>query len=348
LLFSLVVITPLLPATFTKGSVQREFDTEMGDASTLISLETQATELNTNALRLAYGITWLNQTLPPYMTREFATLPFRPRLEATAQFSSETWTTIANVYQTNLTCKPAIIERLPPDSFAPYRVDSGEGCRANVSFPRLGANGPKPFETHNQANHMLVYYGWDSDAQVTNQLEGPDCPKEHSNKYLAAYATSSGRTDEDNYPDLQAIFCQPSYTVEAMRVTVNATTGTVVKAQALPESERTVAAPTLDSVFNRTLFERLVGTGLNTNLERAVARKSDIPGTVLVEPYSRTLTMDVAWPLTNVAGFALGINERPLQELSDPEKLCRLFEKTHQIHWRLGQSPSHGEVKRRS
>lgn len=129
------LLTPLQPAIFNTGTVIRKVPVQMATTARLANVTEQVTGMAGNVLNTAYGITWLNQTLPPYTTREYATLPFRPMTMAKEALESETWTAVTNVYRTNLTCKAANMTFRQADA-GPVRpkgqrmFDNGEGCLA--------------------------------------------------------------------------------------------------------------------------------------------------------------------------------------------------------------------------
>jgi len=179
--------------------------------------------------------------------------------------------------------------------------------------------------------------GRDSDARVSHWFGGPNCTEEFSNNYLAVYATSKGWNSTDpldrTMSEFHSFFCKPSYEIEQMSVTVKASNGAIIEAKSLPTP--VFSSKNISDVFNTTLFEYLIGNGINPLIDSYVysgtKRATDLPNLLTVEQYSRTKDIPIVWPLTNMAPFAMGLNNLPLEDLADPENLRRTFEKAHQL-----------------
>ena len=106
------VITPLQSAIFNSGPVLRSAQTWMMITGKLIPVNLQSGALNANFLNEAYGLAWLNQSLPTFSTRQFAVLPFQPITTRPKPSPTETWTTTTDTFRTSLSCSPANISRV--------------------------------------------------------------------------------------------------------------------------------------------------------------------------------------------------------------------------------------------
>lgn len=175
-----------------------------------------------------------------------------------------------------------------------------------------------------------MYIGWHSDAHVSYSFGNPKCNERFSNQYLVIYANGETKISPQTYGDFQLMFCTPTYTVREMVVTVNATTGAILTHRATGN----IINQPVDEKFNTTLFEYIMSAGVNPHLgqTRSLVRDADYPDIQdRIEQYPRVAEMGLIWPLTNMVGFAAGLNKLPVRDLGDPEILRLLFQKTHQV-----------------
>ncbi|KAH9209381.1 hypothetical protein DL95DRAFT_477433, partial [Leptodontidium sp. 2 PMI_412] len=303
------VITPLQSAIFATGVATRSIPTTFGTSTALIPFESQIKALNANFLNTAYGVSWLGQRLPDFTTSTYATLAFQPISHRSKTLSTETWISNAFVYSTNLTCKPA---NVIPERTLSYSFDNGEGCSVSDSSTL-------------SSDYMVNYIGFYSNAHTSYSLQNPNCTAEHSNNFLALFATAADRTTVGVYRNLTAIFCKPSYHSQEMKVTVNASSHSIVEAKVA--SSRKLATPTsIEEMFNVTTFEYILGTGISPLEER-----TNFDEISIVQQYPRVKNYNLTFPVSNMVGFAVSLNSAPIQDLADPEVLRRAFERAHQL-----------------
>lgn len=305
------VVTPLQSAIFNTGTVSRELVVNMTTISELLPLALQTTALNANFMNMAYGISWLDQRLPPYTTSELALLPFQPLLMDTNVQAAETWSTTANVFYTNLTCSAAKVLLNPNFS---YTFSNGRGC----TVPEIVLG--NPLDTF---NYMVNYIGYYDNPHSDWALDNPNCSSEFSNNFLALWASASSHVGNGVYSNLTAVFCETSYTAKEMYVTVNASTHQVQ--QAAPTGGNSTV-PNLSDIFNITNFEYLLATGVPSTTQRSNWDESEI-----LQQFSRIKDYSITWPVSNVVGFAVGLGSNPIEDLADPAILQRTFEKAHRV-----------------
>ncbi|RDW62552.1 hypothetical protein BP5796_10854 [Coleophoma crateriformis] len=303
-------ITPLQSAIFNTGTVTRTIETTMADTGRLLSLEAQTSGLNANFLNTGYGISWLNQTLPSFTTANSAMLPFSPANDSGPSSSSEVWTTTTDVYSTNLTCWPAIVTQQTP--YPGYTFDNGKGCI--LSDVVLAS-------TTGTDRYMLNYIGYYNNPVLDWALQNPNCTLEFSNNFLALFATAASRVKSGVYSNLTAIFCEPSYYYMSSSVQVNASSLAV-------ESVRNndPPLPMSSSLFNTSNFEYIIGTGVPSTDDR-----SNYPDTSILEQYPRVQDLNVAWPFSQMSGFALALNPMTTDDLASPVVLQSAFERAHKL-----------------
>src|SRR5262245_36696799 len=75
-------------------------------STSLLPLDKQANLVSLNFTYSAYGIMYLNESLPPYMARDFILAPFRPSTGGSAGVNG-TWTARTRLYSVDMKCEVA-------------------------------------------------------------------------------------------------------------------------------------------------------------------------------------------------------------------------------------------------
>ncbi|KAL2059944.1 hypothetical protein VTL71DRAFT_10099, partial [Oculimacula yallundae] len=304
------VITPLQSAIFNTGTVTRLIPTDVGTSAGLVPVESQTALLNVNFLNTAYGMSWLKQQLPPFTTSDFALLPFEPAASASPTSPAESWSANTEVYSTSLNCTPADVVIEPKG----YKFDNGRGC--SVSQVVLATT---TFDTQ----YMVAYIGYHGNAVLEWSLKNPNCSEEHSNNFLAVWASRDSLLQPGIYKNLTALFCRPSYIVENMYVKVNASDGMVATQDLLPP---TVSEKKVEDIFNTTNFEYLLGVGFQPELKRG-----NFQDTALLEQFPQLQDYNLTWPVSNMVGFGIALNTTSVAGLADPLQLHSAFERAHKL-----------------
>ncbi|RFU35191.1 hypothetical protein B7463_g1109, partial [Scytalidium lignicola] len=314
------IVTPLQSAIFNTGTVTQTIRTDLGTSANLTPIKSQTSNLNTNFLNTAYGISWLGQKLPPFTTYDFTLLPFRPVENTVGVLPSETWSMNTTIYNTNLTCTPAIVKL--EESFS-YSFDNGRGCMvSDIGLPDTsGVELPQPNGSTKNADYMMLYIGYYDDARIDYALQNPNCSAENSNNFLALWASASSRTAHGVYSNLTAVFCETSYYSRAAYVTVNASDSSVA-AMTVTGNFSTLSK----DVFNTSLFEYISGVGASPTGER-----SNVEDQTVLEQFPRLNKYNLTWPVTNMLGFAIGLKSVSMDELAQPAALQQIFQRAHQL-----------------
>jgi hypothetical protein len=301
------VITPLQSSIFNPGTVTRSLPTDIATSAALRPISSQQTELDANFMNLGYSISWLGQPFPPFTSEEVALLPFQPISSTPYSSTTETWSTISDIYSTDLDCNPAYVEYKPDG----YTFSNGRGCLV----PDI------TLEVINE--YLVLYIGYYSNAVLDWYLQGPNCTQEHSNNFLALFTSKSSALGDGSYANLTAIFCQPRYQINEAYVTVNALNGTIAS------NDQVLSQPTsasMGDIFNTSHFEYLLGVGLQPDTQRA-----DYPNTIILDQTPQLLARNISWPSNNLVGFAVALNEFPAPDLADPNLLRQSFARAHKL-----------------
>jgi hypothetical protein len=310
------IITPLQSAIFNTGTITHSTVTEMGTSASLVPIDQQEDFLNAKFLNTAYGITWLNQRLPPFAGNDFAVLPFHPSQshDRSILSSTETWSTWADAFSTSLMCSPAKV--LLESTGSSYTFDNGKGC----SVPQISF-------TETSEDFLLLYIGYFDNAQVDWALQNPDCPTEFSNVFLAIFAATASLVQTGVYSNMTALFCETSYSSKNVYVSANASTNGVYQLSDASFVDQNATATRLDNIFNTTNFEYILGAGVSPSS----GLRSNLDDIVTLEQYPRVQNYSVAFPVTSMVGFAVGLSQSPVGEFADPATLHQAFQKAHQV-----------------
>lgn len=306
------ILTPLQSAIFNTATVKRSISVPMMNTTSLAAFGTQSSILNSNFLNKAYAISWLGESLPPFTTSDFALLPFGPENKIPLSTNAATWSTTVDTYSTSLSCNPAKVTLTPLG----YTFSNGQGCSvSNISLAG----------TTNVTEYMINYIGYFDNPNLDWSLQNPDCPIEHSSNFLALYASYFTQLDKGGtYSNLTALFCQPTYTIQEANVTVNASDGTV---KTYNRGDTLInPAASLSDLFNITHFEYILGTGIQPTDQR-----TNYPDTLILSQYPRLQKYSLAWPLSNMVGYAIALSQLPVSEFASPDVLQQAFERAHRL-----------------
>ncbi len=239
-------ITPLQSAIFNTSTVTRSTETNMVTSAHLVPLGQQAESLSTEFQNTAYGIAWVNQTMPAFTTLSHTVLPFKPAEERPNMLPSETWTTNVDALSTSLSCTPAIVEATPKG----YTFSNGRGC----SVPGLDIflNGDGEF--------LVNYIGYYDSAYLDWALQNPNCSAEFSSTFLAIWALGSSFVEDlvtfDLYfSNMTSLFCETHYHVEEHFVTVNDSNLAIVGA--VPSLTNKTSVNSVSDILTQVLLSTL-------------------------------------------------------------------------------------------
>ncbi|KAI4244815.1 MAG: hypothetical protein LQ352_006702 [Teloschistes flavicans] len=254
----------------------------------------------------AFGITWYGQDLPEFVTTDGALASFELEQKEERKSSDQSWTAVTELYTTSLSCHSA---RMTPGIKNGSIFDDGRGCRTETIEP-LGRKG-----------YNALYIGFYNDPNVDWSLQDLGCPRNASNKFLAIWAD----VQDSKFNKVTALFCEASYAVQQVKATIAAANSSVINTVPLEASR-----PLSQDRFNRTDFEYLVGAGATSVVPRA-----DVPQTNTIDQFHMIKDLGVQWPVSNMAGFALGAGKHPPNAYFDTTTLASSYEAAHKLLFAL-------------
>lgn len=310
-------IVPFQSAIFSTGTVTRTRETIMATAGSFIPLENQKVVLHSQFLNTAYGVSWLDQKVPPYTTKEYALQPFSPTTSDVTYSGNDTWSSSTLAYYTNLTCTPAIVKPGRSDSWI---FDDGNGC---VTYEIVAQN-------TKDTKFLVMYIPYYDDPNTDWALQNPNCTIEHSHEFLAVWGESQASENPPykTFGNISAQFCRPTYYVRPVTAIVNATSRAVINTDF--ESASGTDLPLPDTDFNITNFEYIIGTGAS-QYHVGKPLVEDLPDRILVEQLPRLLKYNISWPFHNMVGYGLAASSGQVKDLADPSQMHKAFESAHKL-----------------
>jgi hypothetical protein len=105
--FAVVLVTwglvPTQAGIFSVRAVTRTTNTTFAVSTSSMPFEKQATSLTFRYMQSTYGIAALNETLPPYMTRNYTLAPFEPSVSTHDDITGQgTYTAPTTMHRTKL------------------------------------------------------------------------------------------------------------------------------------------------------------------------------------------------------------------------------------------------------
>lgn len=155
----------------------------------------QASNLTFRYLQSTYGIVILNETLPPYMARNYTLAPFRPSnaVEAVAQGQSN-WTTETMMYTLNLYCWD--VSHKADNSTERPNYISNNGCNFTLGLTgnqSLGQDIGEGSEALGIRQYTGQYAGyWNHNGFADYSLD-QYCPETANRTFFAAFTKNKVR-----------------------------------------------------------------------------------------------------------------------------------------------------------
>ncbi|KAF1918845.1 hypothetical protein BDU57DRAFT_511601 [Ampelomyces quisqualis] len=258
--FAVVLVTwglvPTQAGIFSVETVTRTTNMTFAVSTSAIPYEKQAKELDVRYAQSVYGIVAANETLPPYMTRNYTLVPFKPRADDGSASERGTYTAPTIMYTLDLECEDVSHKS---DNSTSIVYKSKGGCNVDLGLDGNLTMGHKASKSEWSSikQYTGMYIGYHNGGLADYYLS-PLCPKSENTTFYAAFAKSKARP-EDPPQDVTAIFCKPRYWRQEVSATVDTITKAPLKVLELAEKQ-----PMEWDTFNTTEFEMNVNAGSGT------------------------------------------------------------------------------------
>ncbi|THW14865.1 hypothetical protein D6D24_05255 [Aureobasidium pullulans] len=317
-------LTPLQSSIFATKTVEKSIEVATARSTSYLSLQEQKNNLTGSYAQSVYNIAWLNETLPPFMSRQGMLAPFGLLNESGATESSETWTAPTTFYSVDINCES-------PTYNDDEEIFSTNGCEydlGDMGLPRKIAD--------NQFSSQYVGYWYEE--TMDSYLAG-NCPQSANQTFLIRWAQGQIRkpgldpTAESKYAKENAtLWCSSSYYYQEVNATV-ASPGMKVL-EVVPTGPK--KALPID-FFNVTDFEWSMSQGYEANVNRGPYPAGGYASGGWPSVYDRLLAKfpQLYWDtysyLPNMATFALAAYQRPMDDYLDPETLKDSYQAAYRL-----------------
>jgi hypothetical protein len=153
-------------------------------------VDQQATKLTMRYIQSAYGIASLNETLPPYMTRNYTLAPFEAPIDQESVPGEGTYTGPTIMYALDLACTESS-----------NRTDSYDTSKSGCSAAAIDMNVTRDDSTNGFNNIMKIkkyvamHIGYYGGGNADYYLEGATCPLTANVSFYAAFGRTKVNSD---------------------------------------------------------------------------------------------------------------------------------------------------------
>lgn len=297
-------------------------------STSYLSLQEQKHDLTAEYTQSVYNIAWLNETLPPFMSREGMLAPFGILDIINKSESTETWTALTKFYSVDLNCESPTYG---VNDTSKNVLLSSNGCQYSRENMAL------PIEIKDNQYYSL-YVGYWYEESMDSYLLG-NCPQQANQTLLIRWSRGQDRPAGLDSTALVTVpkegttlWCTSSYYQQDVNATVSSPDMQVL--EVLPIGPK-VALPA--DFFNVTEFEWGMSQGSDANGNRGTFPSVGIPSGGWPSPYDRLCAKfpDLFWDsyayLPNMATFALGTYQRPMPEYLDAETLKGSYQAAYRL-----------------
>ncbi|KAK4985707.1 hypothetical protein LTR50_005799 [Elasticomyces elasticus] len=298
-------------------------------SSSFLSLVQQQEEITASYTYSVFGIAWLNETLPPYMSRDYALAPFQPQ-DVRDTGSSEQWRAATTRYGVNVTCEPAQVT-----SITTHQADSGpvessyyigsNGCQVPLPFGPTGNETLGGSGVGETKEFTGLYAGYNDQDGYADYYLSVYCPVNASHTFLASIARNKKQEkDPPNVPTI--IFCTPEYYAQKVYATVARNKLAVISA--IPVED---ARPVPKEMFNSTNLDWQMNSAMQSALIRG-----EVPASRWPDQRERLSSLDISLHVNGaelpiMVGMAIGADPRPLEEYLDHALLGASYEAAYRL-----------------
>ena len=322
-------ITPLQAAIFATHTIDRTVETPMRVSNSYLTLDDQASQVTANYTYSVYGITWLNERLPLWMTRQAALASFQPITQLTTGMT-ENWMAETTLYSVDVNCEPADLKNVTEDSIAnkaytKLYYTSTHGCRIPYPYGPEGKDIVGEEGLSEVKQFSALYAGYQNHDGLADFYISPYCPSTASHVFLAAFANNR-RSSNDSAGRSTTLFCEPTYYQQRVNATFSTERG-VTDFAPLGQQQ-----PLANDVFNTSRLEWQMNSGIQQSSVRG-----NIPGPRWPDQTEQLSKLHISLQtngakLPIMAGLAIGAyGSENLNDYLDPETLAASYQAAYRL-----------------
>ncbi|KAF1935402.1 hypothetical protein EJ02DRAFT_428471 [Clathrospora elynae] len=334
-------VVPLQAGIFATETISRTSPVVFSQSTNFMSATEQTANITGRYIHSTHGIIWLNETLPPYMTRDYVLAPFRPQESGTDVAASSTWSSDTMLYSLDMRCEVPTLKVEDTQAFSGFdykpttvrkaKYMSSNDCGFPTDYYESFGNetiGPNPSfqnqSVYDSKEFGSIYIGYYRTDFADFYLEDL-CPKTSNHTFMALY-TRNKKSADDPPQNVTRLYCTPFYYQQKVTATVDASTRRPLNVTARSDKQ-----PLPAEKWNATFFEYQMNSGKNNEQTRDTLPIKNWPDqleTVSTLPLSLGAQGTI---LGDMAGFTVGASNHSLEELLDPEALRAAYEATYRL-----------------
>jgi hypothetical protein len=284
-----------------------------------MSIVEQEAQITANYTYSVANIVWLDERLPPFMTREAAFTPFKLN-ESHSIHHGDSLSAATTSFSVDVTCEPAV----PNDTEEVW--SSSQGCRVMYPF------GPSRAEVigvdvngDDVKEYTPFFAGYSGDGDNVQYYLSPYCPRNASNVFMVALRKNRKSMD-DPPPTITRLFCETAYHQRDVLATVRRADGSISDVVSLgPKS------PIPSELFNTSTFEEQISNSRQEKWIRGMLPSTDWPDQ---RPQLSNLPITVlgSYPeMSNIFGLAIGASSRDIGDYMNAVTLASSFQAAHRL-----------------
>ena len=315
-------LTPLQAAMFATETVTKLSSEPMLLSNRRLSIVEQEAQITANYTFSVGNIVWLDERLPPFMTREAAFTPFKLAESHTAQ-NDELVSAETTSFGVDVTCEPAVLD----ESEEIHVLTSSQGCRVRYPFGLAGTDimGIDAQQYSEETKEYSPFFaGFSGDGSSVQYYLSPYCPKDASNVFMVALRKNRKTTD-DPPSTVTRLFCETEYYQREVLATVDRDDGRILEVANIgPKS------PLPAELFNTSTFEAQISNAKQQHLVRGVLPTTNWPDQ---RPQLSKLPITISSysEMSNIFGLAVGAYPRDFDDYMDPETLASSLQAAHRL-----------------
>ncbi|GAB7347094.1 hypothetical protein MBLNU459_g3224t1 [Dothideomycetes sp. NU459] len=301
-------LTPLQAGIFATKTVTKTDHLTTTSSTAYMSIEQQNSLLTGSYVQHVYNILWLNETLPPFMSRDYLLAPFRIVDETGTLQTTESWTGRTRLYSVDVACQPAIRNL--------FNYISYNGCTFDG-----GMNPPSGIRPNQYATSYVGYWYQES---MDMYLVGA-CPVSANRTFFAQWSRGQMNTSYGMEPiEATSLFCESSYYQQDVIATV--VPPKMAVANVVPTGPKKPLSPDL---FNITDFE----WGFNAGTQE-FQNRGPFPTFEWPDSSERLSYLDLAWYddyVPGMAAFAIAAYQRQAPDYMNATLLADSYQAAYRL-----------------
>jgi len=314
-------LTPLQAAMFATETITKSFTEPILLSNHRLSIGEQEAQITANYTYSVANIVWLDERLPPFMTREVAFTPFK-LAGLQDMHNDESLTGSTTAFGVDVTCEPAIVNDVEKV------VSSSQGCHFKdaelykstwtdvVGINDLGED---------IKEYTPFFAGYSGGGGNVNYYLSSSCPKNASNVFFVALRRN--RQSSDNPPPpITGLFCETTYHQQEVLVTIRRADGKVLESVNI--GPRAIIPSEL---FNTSTFEEQISNARQLHRIRGPLPTTSWPDQ-RPQLVNLPITMIGSLPeMSNIFGLAVGAYPRKFEDYMNAETLAASFQAAHRL-----------------